>query len=164
MLRKAKARGGHTFSRTADMRYLGQGEHFTVSIPDGTMKEGDLEEIKKRFNTLYYEMFGYKDENQPIEVVNWRLTAYCPPPPIKLKKYSHEGRDIQEAIKGKRKVYFPETRGFIDCPVYDRYRLFQGAVIEGPAIIEERESTAVILPGDHGHVDEYCNLMIEIQG
>lgn len=164
MLKKAKAKGEYTFFRTADMRYLGQGEHFNVSIPGGTLKEDDLEEIKKRFNALYYDMFGYKGENQSIEVVNWRLTAYCPPPPINLKKYSLEDGDLKEAIKGKRKVYFPETKGFIDCIVYDRYKLFQGTVIEGPAIVEERESTTVILPGDRAHVDEYCNLMIEIRG
>ncbi|MFH1349668.1 MAG: hydantoinase/oxoprolinase family protein, partial [Pseudomonadota bacterium] len=81
-LKKAKAKGEYTFFRTADMRYVGQGEHFNVSIPDGTLKEEDLEEIKKRFNALYDDMFGYKDESQSIEVVNWRLTAYCPPPPI----------------------------------------------------------------------------------
>jgi N-methylhydantoinase A len=164
MLRKADAKGEYAFFRTADMRYLGQGEHFNVPIPGGRLQGKDLDEIKRRFNALYYDLFGYKDENQPIEVVNWRLTAYCPPPPIKLKKYSHEGGDLKEAIKGKRKVYFHETRGFIDCTVYDRYKLFQGAVIEGPAIVEERESTTVILPGDRGHADEYCNLMIEIRG
>jgi N-methylhydantoinase A/oxoprolinase/acetone carboxylase beta subunit len=120
--------------------------------------------------------------------VNWRLTAYCPPSPVKLKKYGSTGGDLKAAVKGKRKVYFPETKGFFDSVVYDRYRLFEGAVIEGPAIVgeresttvilpgdrgaviegpaivEERESTTVILPGDRGHVDEYCNLMIEIQG
>ncbi len=164
MLKKAKAKGEYAFFRTADMRYLGQGEHFNVSLPEGTLRENDLEEMKGRFNSLYYDLFGYKDENQPIEVVNWRLTAYCPPSPIKLKKYSPKGGDLKEAVKGERKVYFPETKGFIDSVVYDRYKLFEGAAIEGPAIIEERESTTVILPGDRGHVDEYCNLMIEIRG
>jgi N-methylhydantoinase A/oxoprolinase/acetone carboxylase beta subunit len=46
--------------------------------------------------------------------------------------------------------------------VYDRYRLFQGAVIKGPAVIEERESTTLILPGDLCRVDENCNLIIDI--
>ena len=164
MLKKAKASGEYTFFRTADMRYWGQGEHFNVPIPDGTLEERDLEEIKKRFNAVYYSIFGYNDESQPIEAVNWRLRAYCPPPPLKLKKYVHQEGDFREAIKGRRKVFFPETKGFIDCTVYDRYKLFYGAVIEGPAIVEERESTTVILPEDSGLVDEYCNLMIEIQG
>jgi 5-oxoprolinase (ATP-hydrolysing)/N-methylhydantoinase A len=163
VLKKARAKGDYSFFRTADMRYVGQGEHFNVSIPDGTLDDRALEEIKRRFNALYFDIFGYSDENQPIEVVNWRLTAYCPPPPVKMKKYEHGGGDLDDAVKGKREVYFPETEGFVDCPVYDRYDLFDGAVIEGPAVIEERESTTLILPGDCAHVDEYCNLMIEIQ-
>ena len=146
------------------MRYVGQGEHFNVALPEGTLTESDLEGIKNRFNALYYDIFGYKDESQSIEAVNWRLTAYCPPPPLKLKRYPGEAGDLHEAVKGKRKVFFPETNGFTDCFVYDRYRLFQGAVIEGPAVIEERESTTVVLPGDLVHVDEHCNLMIEIRG
>ncbi len=162
-LKKAKAKGEYAFFRTADMRYLGQGEHFTVPVPDGGLRENDLEEIKRRFHGLYHDLFGYKDESQPIEVVNWRLTAYCPSSPIKLKKYYSTGRDLKAAVKGKRKVYFPEAKGFIDAVIYDRYRLFEGAVIDGPAIVEERESTTVILPGDRVHVDEYCNLTIEIQ-
>jgi N-methylhydantoinase A len=164
MLKRAKAKGDYSFFRTADMRYLGQGEHFNVSIPGGTLEEKDLGEIKRRFNSLYYDIFGYSDETQTIEVVNWRLTAYCPPAPIKMKKYEAKARDLKRALKGKREVYFPETGGVIDCPVYDRYKLFKGAVIEGPAVIEERESTALVLSGDRAHVDEYCNLMIEIQG
>jgi N-methylhydantoinase A/oxoprolinase/acetone carboxylase beta subunit len=48
--------------------------------------------------------------------------------------------------------------------VYNRYKLFEGAVIRVPAVVEERQSTTVILPGDCGHVDEHCNLMKEIQG
>ena len=93
-------------------------------------------------------MFGYNDETQPIEIVNWRLTAYCPSPPLNLKRYERTGVDLDKAIKGKRKAYFPETEGFTDCTIYDRYKLFEGAVIEGPAIVEEREATTVVLPGD----------------
>ena len=45
-------------------------------------------------------------------------------------------------------MYFPETRGYVRCPVYDRARLPVGARIEGPAVVEEPESTTV-LPAGH---------------
>jgi N-methylhydantoinase A len=163
MLRGARAVGDYTFFRTADMRYVGQGEHFNVPIPEGSLDENGLAEIKRRFNAIYHDIFGYCDEDEPIEAVNWRLTAYCPPPPLTLERYRRQDGAIGEAVKGERPVYFPETGGFIDCPVYDRYELFQGAVMEGPAIVEERESTTIVLPGDAAHVDEYCNLVIEIR-
>jgi N-methylhydantoinase A len=50
----------------------------------------------------------------------------------------------------------------VDCPVYDRYRLFEGARIQGPAVVEERESTAVVGPRAHAVVDPYLNLLMTV--
>ena len=59
-------------------------------------------------------------------------------------------------------VYFAEAGGFVDCPSYDRYRLPAGGVIEGPAIVEEMDSTTVIHPGFRAEVDRYGNLLIGV--
>jgi N-methylhydantoinase A len=61
-----------------------------------------------------------------------------------------------------RPAYFPETRGFVDCPVYDRYALRPGDAITGPAVVEERESTTVVCPGDAMHVDDRLNLVLDL--
>ena len=66
------------------------------------------------------------------------------------------------AITGERQVYFPETEGFTATPVYDRYRLRPGARFEGPAVVEERESTAVVGPGAAVAVDAGWNLVIAL--
>jgi N-methylhydantoinase A len=58
-------------------------------------------------------------------------------------------------------VYFPET-GFAPCAVYNRYSLKPGMVVEGPAVVEERESTTVIGPRARGTVDRYLNLVIDL--
>ena len=60
-----------------------------------------------------------------------------------------------------RRAYFPETRGYTDTPVYDRYALAPGTALTGPAIVEERESTTVIPPGVTATVDEYATLLAE---
>jgi N-methylhydantoinase A len=60
-------------------------------------------------------------------------------------------------------VYVPEAGGFVECPVWDRYRLGVDARIDGPAIVEERETTVVLLPGDVGRIDEHGNLVIDIE-
>jgi N-methylhydantoinase A len=162
MLQRAKAEGDYFFFRTADMRYLGQGEHFGLPVPDGDLGQSDLEEIRSGFNAFYEDTFGYHDDNQAIEIVNLRMRAYCPPPNINLKKTNQNSVSPERAVKGRRRVFFPETNGFVDCTIYDRHNLFAGAMIEGPAVVEERESTSVVLPGDRGRVDEYGNLIIEI--
>src|SRR5207248_696411 len=65
-------------------------------------------------------------------------------------------------LKGRRRAWFPETRGWTECAVYDRYALAPGSRLNGPAIVEERESTSVLPPGTSATVDEYANLIVEI--
>jgi N-methylhydantoinase A len=64
--------------------------------------------------------------------------------------------------KNVRQAYFPELGGFVETSVFDRYRLAPGAIVEGPAVIEERESTAIIGPNSRGRVDEHWNLIVEL--
>ena len=63
--------------------------------------------------------------------------------------------------KATRKAYFPEARGYVDTPVYDRYALAPGATFVGPVIVEERESTTVAGPGARVSVDERLTLILE---
>ena len=79
-----------------------------------------------------------------------------------LKKLEEHGRTLEEALKGYRPAYFPEFGDFVECPVYDRYRLFPGASLRGSAIVEERGSTVVIVPDQEAQVDDYGNLIIQV--
>ncbi len=59
-----------------------------------------------------------------------------------------------------RAVYFAESGDYVDCPIYDRYRLGRGARVAGPAVVEELDSTVVVNPGYVAEVDRYGNLVI----
>ena len=78
--------------------------------------------------------------------------------PDAKKAASRAGEHIRKAV---RKAYFPEAGAYVDCPIYDRYRLGAGTTITGPAIVEERESTTVLPPGVEATVDAYANLIVE---
>src|SRR5207244_9731071 len=95
-----------------------------------------------------------------LEATNWKLDLACVTPAITLGtgRAGHDG----DPRKGSRSVYVPELGGFTGCPVYDRYRLAEGAVVSGPAVIEERETTVVLLPSDRGVVDAHGNLVIDV--
>jgi N-methylhydantoinase A len=56
----------------------------------------------------------------------------------------------------------PEAQGFVEVPVYDRYRLAPGHTFEGPAIVEERESTMVVGPRGLARVDDWLNLVVDL--
>jgi N-methylhydantoinase A len=99
-----------------------------------------------------------------IEVLNWRVVSSGPKPKMQLKLPEATSRLASNAIKGTRKAYFPETNGYADTPVYDRYALTPGAVFTGPAIVEERESTVVIGPGARCEIDERHNLVVGVGG
>jgi len=66
-------------------------------------------------------------------------------------------------IKGTRSAYFAESGGFVETPVYDRYALTAGMRLTGPAIVEERESTAVIGPGARTRVDTGLAIIVEMR-
>ena len=95
----------------------------------------------------------------PLEVINWRVVASGPRPAMNLK-LPCETALRTDARKGSRQAYFPEYGRFVDTPVYDRYALGPGARFDGPAIVEERESTLIIGAGGRACVDERLNVIV----
>ena len=97
----------------------------------------------------------------PIEALNWRVTVAAPPPVLAFGGSGAPGTPAS-ALKARRQAWFTESQGWVDTPVYDRYALGPGTTFEGPAIIEERESTAIVGPGARCHVDEGRTIVVEM--
>ncbi|RMF90169.1 MAG: hydantoinase/oxoprolinase family protein [Nitrospinota bacterium] len=148
--------------RTADMRYVGQGYEIVVPIPSRSLSSQDLPVLREAFDRVYENLYHRLNPDVEVEVLNWRVRALGPKPTIALKTAVPQDIPLSEAVKGKRKAYFPEMEDYIDCPVYDRYRLSAGVSLQGPAIIEERESTAVIGPHATVRVDQYNNVIVDL--
>ena len=106
-------------------------------------------------------MYGRSNQNFPVEAVNWEVVASGPRPKVDLPKKAPDA-DRKSPSRPLRPVYFPEADGFVDCPVYMRDALEPGNRIQGPALVEERESTTVVLPDSHLEVDAGYNLCITI--
>jgi N-methylhydantoinase A/oxoprolinase/acetone carboxylase beta subunit len=146
--------------RSVDARYVGQGYELTVPVPSGALDAASLARVRARFDDVYAARYGYSSPNEPVEAVTWKLSAIASTPGVALAKAPPSAG--REPLKGTRKAYFPEARGYIDCPVYDRYALSAGLTLTGPAIVEERESTTVVPPGITATVDEYANLVARL--
>ncbi|WP_426959430.1 hydantoinase/oxoprolinase family protein [Muricoccus radiodurans] len=147
------APGDVTFRRTADMRYLGQG--FEISVPlDGL----DATSVEAAFAEAYQRLFDRRIEGVPIELLSWRLHAASSRPAVPS---AAPARGEGSALKGRRDVWFAAT-GLAPCAVYDRYRLRPGQRIQGPAVVEERESTVVVGPDASFQLDTHGNLLIDI--
>ena len=150
-----------TFRRTAEMRYVGQGHEVDVEVPLHALGAASLGELTTRFEAAYRMLYSRTPLGVPIEALNWRLVVMGPRPEISMSAADVRTQTRVDPIKTTRPAYFPEAGGYVDTPVYDRYRLVTGERFDGPAIIEERESTTVIGPRARISVDTRLNLLAE---
>ena len=152
-----------TIRRTAEMRYTGQGHEVEVEVPAGTLSVASLATITANFEAAYRALYSRTPLGVPIEALNFRVVVSGPVPEISVSgpKSGAPSARVALAPKSTRKAYFPEARGYVDTPVYDRYALQPGAAFQGPAIIEERESTTVAGPGAMLRVDDRLTLIME---
>jgi len=148
------------FRRAADMRYRKQGFDIRVPLPDGPLGAASLPAIIAAFERVYEELYGHIVPNTPIDVMSWRVIASGPKPVFHLPVGTRSGED---PLKGQRRIYLPDS-GFVEVPVYDRYRLNAGDALQGPAIVEERESTVVVNGPGRITVDANRNLIVELEG
>ena len=142
-------------SRRLDMRYHGQGHEIEVSLPPNA----GIETVPEIFKTHYTALYGAALLDARPVITTWKVEASAAPPELATARPTAAGA---AAPKGTRQADFVED--YVPTPVYDRHGLGIGAVIDGPALIEERESTVVIGIGDRVQVDEFGNLVAELTG
>jgi N-methylhydantoinase A len=156
------------FRRWADMRYRRQGHEIRVPLPEGAIGPGSEPALLRAFEQVYTSIYGRTAPGVPVDVVSWRVAAQGPRPSLQLPAApaaptASGAPDLSHALKGRRAAYLPERQGFGEVPVYDRYRLAPGHAFPGPAIVEERESTMVVGPQGRLWVDEWLNLVVELE-
>ena len=150
--------------RSVDMRFVGQGHQLAIELPGGTLNTDSVESLQSAFAKVYQELYQRSGPPVEIEATNWRVVSSGPKPDLRLNITGSSGhsKTTSDAIKGKREAYFPETNGYTQTDVYDRYRMNPGMSFAGPAIIEERESTVILGPGSRSHIDEHFNLVVTL--
>ncbi len=146
--------------RIADMRYVGQNYELPVPVPDGEVTVATLAELRSAFHQAHEQAYGYAAEDEPVQLVTFRLEAFGVVSPPELDTLA-AGENLTDALAGYRHVWMPEAGGWGDVPLYDRTKLGTGMVLQGPSIVEQMDSTTVILPDQRATVDRYGNLIIE---
>jgi len=146
--------------RLGEMRYVGQGHEVGVKLPEGTLGPDEVGGISAGYREEYRRLYGREGPDVPLEAITWRVEVSAPRPEILQEAWGGDPRALDEARKGKREIYLPEKDGFAAVPVYDRYRLDPGAAFDGPAVVEERESTVIVGPDSRAEVDEWRNLIV----
>lgn len=163
-LDSSRVSGDRQFSYSADMRFAGQGYEITVDLPDSLMSDGDCEAFRDAFFKAYGGIYGDRSfsRDDAVEMVHFRIKASLTLVPARFEALEASDGDASGALRATRDVYFPESGGYAPCRVYDRYALKSGDHIPGPAIIEERESTVVVLPDSVARVDGEGNIVVDL--
>ncbi|MEA3441930.1 MAG: hydantoinase/oxoprolinase family protein [Chloroflexota bacterium] len=143
------------YERSLDLRFIGQGSETSVSIPRKDFSQITREEVRNRFDEVYKNLYGRTYPESQVEFVSFRVRVSLPRRLLQLPKIAKKAASLNDTIKGQRSAYSPLAKDYIPYTVYDRYSLFPGATFEGPAIIEERESTVIAGEDTSISVDEY---------
>ncbi|WP_417695198.1 hydantoinase/oxoprolinase family protein [Roseibium sp.] len=142
-----------------DMLYLGQTHTVTVSL---TMPEGDLTEtaIRGAFEKAYQAQFGRLLDGIPMRVMNYRIAVIGRRPGLDMTLFAPtDGKSAAECVLGKRMVYVDGQSH--EATAYERLSLEIGARIDGPALLEQSDTTIFVDPGLAGEVDHFGNLIIK---
>ncbi len=143
----------------ADMRYLGQAYDIRVTItPPVTNETGD--NLINTFHEAHDQVYGIKRENQEVEIVNLRSTHSYPLGNVPRFPVRNEGVPTP---KFTRQAIFPGDPKGVETPVFDRHRLPAGCEFQGPAIIEQPDTTTVVYPGQLCKVDNFGNLLLTLE-
>jgi N-methylhydantoinase A len=143
---------------TLDMRYRGQGYEVPVKVSRAALEHGDTATMRKAFDAEHLDRFGHAAPEESVEVVSYRVTGRGLVPEVKLLEHQPVGRPLAEAQVDTRPVRFGDA--VVDTPIYARELLDVGVTLTGPAIVDQEDTTVVVLPGQPVEVDRWRNLRI----
>jgi N-methylhydantoinase A len=151
-------RGARRLTRLADLRYRHQGFELTVPWPE---RDVSVDALIARFHARHRQLYTYALTDAPVEIVTLRVAAAG-----RVRRFTVPTLDRRRPSRtrsARRSVYFTGV-GWKACPCIEREALGVGAVVTGPAIIEQLDATTVVPPGRRATVDRVGNLVIRTSG
>jgi len=151
-----------TLHRVADMRYRGQRKELTVDLPAKDLKGVGAQTLRQSFERLYTRIYHRTHDDHPVEALAWRLIAKGPPISKQARGSAQVARGRKAEAQNVRPMLFDGWSRPRSCRVYSRFKLTAGQTVEGPAVIEEPESTTVIGPRGKAAIDGYGNIVVSL--
>ena len=139
------------------MHYFGQAHELNIPVSGQLATDDALQRIGLAFHAVHRRTYGHAMEGDPVEMVNYRVSAVGASSKPELLE---QGDGDADALKGQREVFFEDGR--LLCPIYERSWLKPGRQIDGPAVVEQIGSTTLLCPRQSARVDSYGNLIITL--
>ena len=153
--------------RELDLRYSGQGYELRTPLEGlfaGRLTAASLKAARNRFDERHAQIHGHAAKERPVEVVSYRVRVRVAVPKFEPRPENvSTTRSSDSAVKGKRRIYLGAGDS-VDATLYERDRLAVGAILAGPAIVEQFDATTIIPTGWNGRVDGYRNLILQNRG
>jgi N-methylhydantoinase A len=145
----------HIYS--VDLRYVKQYHEVNVEIARKDIEDGNVERLASRFHPEHNRLYGYSLEEQrtPVELINLRLLSVGKTVKPQFSKEEFMGTDPSKAFKKKRNVFIPLEEMFAEVPVYDGHKMKCGNRVEGPAVIEQVNTSTFVTPEYNVLCDRY---------
>lgn len=156
--------GGRRVQLVVDARYVGQNFELAVPVAEGTTLAAadvpDAAAVHAAFCAAHDQAYGYASENDPVEIVNVRLSASA-----KLHQFEDKpavsGEPGAPEVRDRRQVYFNDESPVV-ARIYDRAEMRPGQIVEGPAVLEQMDTTTPVYPGDVAKMTPDGHLIITI--
>lgn len=142
-----------------DLRYRGQSYELSVPVPSGPITPEILARAAADFHDIHNRRYGYNSPNGAIQIVGVRVCAVGALSSVTMARSAQSNGDAQRARTGTREIYLGRD-GATRVGVYDRELLMAGDSVQGPAVLEQFDSTILVQPGQSLTVDPLLSLVI----
>src|SRR5262249_35681107 len=145
-------------------RYVGQTHEVTVPLRshNSLVTATDISTAIHGFHTLHQRLYTFNKPEDEVEILSIHLDLIGVRIKPVLQTAPRQGANPREAHKGRRPVYSPPARDYVDTNVYEGNRMTPGNVVEGPAVIEEKATSIVIFPGQRATLNEHLTYVVEV--
>ncbi|MCZ4563387.1 hydantoinase/oxoprolinase family protein [Rhodococcus sp. IEGM 1401] len=154
-----------SLERSVDCRYVGQGYELRVAAPDGDVDDVWVKTVAEAFHDVHGRTYSQRFDDKPVQLINVRVTGVGAVPHVQIADIAVGTADSSGAIKTTTQALFwqDETSApqWVDTPVYERSLLLANNEIDGPAIVEQFDSTTIIGMNQHATVDAVGHIIIE---
>ncbi len=163
VIAEAGSRSRPTTRRYAELCFVGQGYPVMVTLPESDDQTIEIDALREAFFHAYRKRYGHCSEEFPVELVSLRVTVSARANDLPNLWVPPNG-SVRSALKGTRQAFDGKKEEMTPHQVYDRYLMPSGAILEGPALIEERETTTVVPSGAEMTVGNDGSLLIRFAG
>ena len=153
--------GRTRYEVSADMRYTGQAFDLPVRLPEALRQHPEAGALTELFHQAHEKVYSFRDPTISVEITAVRLRVVGEIPPVTLPRLADTAASRPA---GTRAVFLDGS--FVTADVHQRDNLSRGQMLRGPAIVEQEDTTTLVLPGWSAEVDAIGNLLLsrEAQG